>query len=164
MTETEQIIEMRGDPEINVEEIMQRVRERVRQRRALAAEQGLDYDHLMDDRADAHPAGRLSADLYYDLHQLRTNVDAPMVSLAMRDRQFAIFNALLFRIERLLHRLVIKYSNVMAGRQVVFNRASVHVITELARALEEDGARIAELEKQVTDLRERLARGEVVQK
>lgn len=160
MVDTEPIIEIR-DPEINVEEIMRRVRERVRQRRAQAAEQGLDYDHLVDEPVETPPAGRLSADCYYDLHQLRMNADALMVSLAMRDRHIPLFNALLFRIEKLLHRLVIKYVNVMAGRQIVFNRASVHLLTELTRALDEDGARIAELEKRLADLQERLARTEV---
>lgn len=159
MSDVEQVIDIR-DPEINVEEIMARIRERLRQRRAQASAQGLDYDRLVDDDKVIQ-AGSLSADLYYDLHQLRTTAESIWVPSAMRDRHFPpLINSVLFRTENLFHRLVLKYVNMLAGRQVVFNRAATSIVTNVLRQLEQDDARIEALEKQVKELRERLAKME----
>ncbi|MBM3128956.1 MAG: hypothetical protein FJ009_10105 [Chloroflexi bacterium] len=157
MSDVEQVIDIR-DPEINVEEIMARIRERLRQRRAQASAQGLDYDRLVDDER-VIASGALSADLYYDLHQLRTTAESIWVPSAMRDRHFPpLLNALLFRTENLFHRLALKYVNMLAGRQVVFNRAATSIVTSVLRQLEQDDAHIETLEKQVKELRERLAK------
>jgi hypothetical protein len=156
MVDEKQIIEIR-DPDINVEEIMNRVRERVRQRREQASAQGLDYDKLAEAGA---AAGRLPADLYYELNLLCTNADAIGVSLAMRDRRLPFLNFLFFRIENLLHRLVVKYVNLMAGRQITLNRSTAHVLSGLTHALEERDARIDALEERVTELEDRLSRTE----
>jgi hypothetical protein len=156
MADVEQVIEIR-DPEVNVEEIMARIRERIQQRRAQAAAQGVEYDRLTQVEKSDAPAGRLSVDTYYDLHQLRENADGILVSLAMRDRRFPIFNGILFRLEKLLHRLVIKYVNALAGRQVVFNQATGRILTNATRALDEDATRLQTLEKQIAELQERLA-------
>lgn len=159
MSEVEQVIDIR-DPEINVEEIMARIRERLRKRRAQASAQGLDYDHLVNDDK-ALQSGTLSADLYYDLHQLRTTAESIWVPSAMRDRHFPpLINSVLFRTENLFHRLALKYVNMLAGRQVVFNRAAASIVTSILRQLEQDDARIKALEKQIQELRERLARVE----
>jgi hypothetical protein len=159
MPDVEQVIDIR-DPEINVEEIMARIRERLRQRRTQASAQGLDYDRLVgDDRTVA--SGTLSTDLYYDLHQLRTTAESIWVPSAMRDRHFPpLINSVLFRLENLFHRLALKYVNMLAGRQVVFNRAAVGVLTGTLRALEQNQARVETLEKQVSELRECLAKFE----
>ncbi len=157
MSDVEQVIDIR-DPEINVEEIMARIRERLRQRRAQASAQGLDYDRLVEDDKVIQ-SGSLSTDLYYDLHQLRTTAESIWVPSAMRDRHFpAVINSVLFRTENLFHRLALKYVNMLAGRQVVFNRAATSVVTSVLRQLEQDGARIEALEKQVKELREQLAK------
>ncbi len=155
MTDVEKIIEIR-DPEINVEEIMNRIRERVRQRREQAQSQGLDYDRLVDEGLSGASL-RLPADLYFELHQLCTKADAIGVTLAVRDRQLPLINPLFFRIEKLLHRLVVRYVNMLAGRQITINRSTAHLFSGLARAFEEQDARIEALEKQVAELRERLA-------
>lgn len=156
MPDIEQVIDIR-DPEVNVEEIMGRIRERIRQRRAQAADQGLEYDKLTDQEELDAPSERLGVDLYFDLHQLRENADGILVSLAMRDRQFPLFNSVLYRLEKLLHRLVIKYVNMMAGRQVVFNQAAARILHRIARALDEDDHRLQTLEKQVAELQQRIA-------
>jgi hypothetical protein len=158
MADEKQVIEIR-DPEIDVEEIMGRIRERIRQRREQAHGQGLDYDRLVSDDADASATGKLPADLYYDLHQLRANAEAIWVPSAMRDRHFPPFiNSVLFRLENLFHRLALKYVNLLAGRQVVFNRATASVLASVVRALEQGDARAEALEIQVAELQERLAR------
>lgn len=159
MREAEQVIEIR-DPEINVEEIMTRIRERLRQRRAQASAQGLDYDRLVGGEQIVD-AGLLATDLFYDLHQLRTSAEAIWVPSAMRDRHFPpLINSVLFRLENLFHRLTLKYVNMLAGRQIVFNRAAVEVLTSALRAQDQYEARLEALEKQVSELRERLAKFE----
>lgn len=159
MSDVDPVIEIR-DPEINVEEIMARIRERLRQRRAQASAQGLDYDRLIGEARTAD-AGMLDTDLFYDLHQLHTSAEAIWVPSAMRDRHFPpVINSVLFQLENLFHRLALKYVNMLAGRQIVFNRAAVEVLTSVSRAREQDAARLEALEKQVSELRERLAKFE----
>ncbi len=151
MIDPEQVIEIR-DPEINVEKIMQEIRERIRQRREQAGRQGLDYDDLIDEKG-LGMAGRLPPDLYRELHQFCTTGETIGVSLAMRDRHLPILNSVFYRIEELLHRLVVKYVNMFAGRQIAVNRSSAHLFSKLVRALEERDARIEELENQVAALK-----------
>lgn len=155
MTEDQDAIEIR-DPEVNVEEIMARIRERIRQRRAQAGAQGLEYDELVNGRAPVIAADQSDADFNYDLRQLQTNADAILISLAMRDRRIPLFNALFYRLELLLHRLVLKYVNQMAGRQVVYNTAAANVISALARRLEQSETRAQKLEQETRALRERV--------
>ncbi|MBI4787804.1 MAG: hypothetical protein HY782_12230 [Chloroflexi bacterium] len=157
MTDVQQVIEIR-DPEINVEETMSRIRARIRERRAQAEAKGLDYDRLAGEGLPAVGAGSLGADFYYDLHQIRTNAESIWVSLAMRDRRIPVLNPLLYRIEKLLHRLALKYVNLLAGRQVVFNRATASVMSGMAHALEQNDARAKALEKDVSALQARLAK------
>ncbi|MBI5305253.1 MAG: hypothetical protein HY868_24190 [Chloroflexi bacterium] len=156
MTDDQRGIEIR-DAEINVEEIMQRVRARIRERRAQANAQGLEYDALVDARAPRVATDQSDADLSYDLRQLQTSADAILVSLAMRDRQIPFFNFVFYRLENLLHRLVVKYVNQMAGRQVVYNTAAANVISVLVQRLELAHTRAQKLENEVSALRERVA-------
>ena len=155
MTEGKPVIEIR-DPASNVEEIMNRIRERIRRRRAQANAQGLEYDSLVDARAPAVVVDQSDADLDYDLRQLQANADAILVSLAMRDRRIPLLNSLFYRLEMLLHRLALKYVNQMAGRQVVFNTAAANVISVMAQRLEQSETRAQKLEQEVRALRERV--------
>lgn len=154
MASTEQIIEIR-DPEINVEEIMGRIRARIRERRQQAEAQGLNYDKLVDE-ASWGESRLFSADLLYELQQLCMNADAIGVSVSMRDRHLPLLNPLFFRLEKLLHRLAVKYVNMLAGRQIMLNRSMAHVLSAVARTLEEREVRLEELEKEVAELRHRL--------
>lgn len=163
MTDQEQIIEIR-DPEINVEEIMDRIRSRIRERRMQASERGQDYDHLVEDGTKHQAFGRFEADVYYDLRELQASSDDFWVALAMRDRHFPLLNPILYRIEELLHRLALKYVNMLAGRQVVVNRATTHVLSEVVRSFDESAKRSEGLEAQVTELRGRLEKIEKILK
>jgi phage shock protein A len=156
VTEDQQVVEIR-EPEINVEEIMARIRERIRQRRAQADAQGLEYDRLVDARAPSVAADQSEADLEYDLRQAQIGADAILVSLEMRDRRIRMFNSFFYRLEELLHRLVLKYVNRMAGRQIVFNTATANVIATLVRRLEQYETQTQKLEQEVCALRERIA-------
>lgn len=156
MTKDKRVVEIH-DSEINVEEIMERVRARIRERRAQASAQGLEYDALVDARTPRVATDQSDTDLSYDLRQLQTGADAILVSLAMHDRQLPLFNSIFYRLENLLHRLVVKYVNQTAGRQVVYNTAAANVITVLVQRLEQTHTCAQKLENEVSALRERVA-------
>ena len=157
MEPDQRVVEIR-DSEIDVAAIMARVRERIRQRRAQADAQGLEYDRLVDGRAPRIAADLSEVDLEYDLRQAQIGAEAVLVSLEMRDRHIPVFNSFFYRLEELLHRLALKYVNRMAGRQVVFNTAAANVIATVARRLEQHEAQTQKLEQEVRALRERVAK------
>lgn len=159
MESSDRIIEIR-DPEINVEEIMERIRARIRERRRKAEAEGLDYDKLIDE-ATLGESKLFTPDLLYELRQLCMNADAIGVSVSMRDRHLPLFNPLFFRLEKLLHRLAVKYVNMLAGRQITLNRSTAHLLMAMTRALEEREVRLEALEKEVAELRTRLERTEI---
>jgi len=156
MSESKDTIEIR-DPEVDVEEIMSRIRQRIQERRSQAQAQGLDYDGLVDDQATSfRTSGRFDPDLYYDLHQVRNSADTIWVSLSIVERQVPVVGSLLTRLRRELHSLVIYYVNMLAGRQVVFNRSVAGVLPALVDALDESQERVTALEKELVDLRQRV--------
>ncbi len=155
MSQAQPIFEIH-DPEINVEEIMARLRQRIEGRRAQASEQGLDYDHLVDGHSKTYGQAPTTADLLYDLQQLRECSESIWVSLDVRNRRLGLINPLAFRIEKLLHRLAVKYVNMLAGRQTAANRMVANLIDGLVQWHDRDQARIEKLEEIVTELNERL--------
>ena len=157
----DQVIEIR-DPEINTEEIMARIRQRIRERRAQAEGRGLDYDRLVDDPGRAE-SGRLSPDLYYDLHQMRSTADSLWVSVQLFDSHLPLVNSWYMRIKGKLHGIMVDYINRLAGRQVAFNRTTEHVLSGVVHAFEDNDARVEALEKQIAELRDRLAKSEHAQ-
>lgn len=156
MKNPEDVIEIR-DPEIDVEDIMARIRERIRNRRDQAEAQGLDYDRLTDDRRTYDGDGELSSDFYYDLRQVRENADSIWVSLSVVGRDIPIVGSLVTRVRRMVHSLVLYYVNMLAGRQVVFNRSVASVLSGLVSHTDTTEGRIQELESEVDQLRQRIA-------
>ena len=162
MADPGEVVDIR-EPEVNVEEIMARIRERVQQRRARAEAEGLAYDRLVDgDLAFDASGRRLGADFYYDLYQARQGADSIWVSLSVigNQRYPQMLGAFITRIHHAAHQLVLYYVNMLAGRQVNFNRAVIGAVSGLAEANESMAERMEALEKEVADLRERLAQFE----
>lgn len=156
MTKLDDVIEIR-DSEIDVEDIMARIRERIRNRRDQAEAQGLDYDRLTDERVSGNTDGTLSSDFYYDLRQARENANSIWISLSVVDRDIPLIGSLVRRARRIVHSLVLYYVNMLAGKQVVFNRSAASVLSDLASHSEGTDARIQELEAEVEALHERIA-------
>lgn len=156
--EPEDVIDIR-DPDINVEEIMERIRQRIRERRKQAQAQGLDYDRLTDGALGSPGGHRLPDDFYYDLHQARESAETIWVPLSVvgggRYPQFLA--SLVNRLRGAAHQLVLYYVNMLAGRQIVFNRAAVSAVSGLAEAGEDAAQRLQRLEEEVASLRARLA-------
>jgi hypothetical protein len=57
------------------------------------------------------------------------------------------------KVRKVVHQLVVYYVNMMADKQMVFNRASANGQRQLAQALEAANARIEALEQDVANLR-----------
>lgn len=155
MTEPEDVIEIR-DPEIDVEEIMNCIRERLAARQQQASAQGQDYLRLVDAPTAAAAAPGLP-ELYGQLHQLRQSADSLRLSPVVTNWRLPLVNGPVSRLKNMLHSLVLMYVNTLAGRQIAVNRMLSQVLQQLAAVRQADAARIEALEKEVAELRQRLA-------
>ncbi|HRJ40370.1 MAG TPA: hypothetical protein PL105_00745, partial [Caldilineaceae bacterium] len=86
MAEPEDVIDIR-DSDVDVEEIMARIRQRIRARRAQAQARGLDYDRLTDGSLEGGSSRFLSGDLYYDIYQVRESAETIWVTLSVVGEQ-----------------------------------------------------------------------------
>lgn len=148
------VIDIR-QPDVDVNEVMARIRARIQARRLAAQEKGLDFDRLPGYDETATRRGHLSGDFYYDLHQSRQSAEEIWVSLSlMGDERYPRWlSAPIRRIRHAAHQLVLYYVNMLAGRQVVFNRSAVGALAEMADTIEQMAARLDALEREVQALR-----------
>lgn len=142
------------DPEISpaeVDAIMARIRERIRQRSQAAEQQGHAY--LLPDGALSDK--RLSRQLYAAIDRLRAAASNVHVHLSVVDggRQIPVVSQLLHKGRQVIHQLVLYYVGTLAGKQTAFNRAAIEAIGQAATALEKANARIDDLEQEVSALR-----------
>lgn len=152
------IIEIR-DPEVDVEEIMARIRRNIERRKAARDAEGvtvpdLTFDWIAERSGEAAPRD----ELYYNLRQVRQSYDKAWVSLQFIERRIPIpfVGPLLDRLRREAHNLVIFYVNTLAGRQIAFNDYVTRTLEKVVRSLEE---REAEgLIQEVRSLREAVER------
>ena len=146
MTETakdslEGVFEFR-DGEINAEEIMARLRERIAARRAQAAAQGLAYDEL------AQGGGAVFAN----------DLPAPTSHVGSQHSADGIFvplsvvgntNPIAKKARMALHQLVIYYVNMLAGKQAAVNRANAQAMSGLLATLDAANKKVAVLEEEI---------------
>jgi hypothetical protein len=147
-----------SDPDIDVEEIMDCIRQRLETRQKQAEALGQDYSHLPDE-AGGPSAGVGPAELYGQLHQLGQSTDGLRVSPVVTDWHVPLLNGPINRAKNQLHILVLMYVNTLAGRQIAVNRLTYQACLSLANLNQANQVRIEALEQQVADLRERLERG-----
>ncbi len=146
------------DPEIDVSEVRRRVHDRLELRRAQAQAQGKDYFHLVDEPAQPMEVDIGEHELVAELQLLRqSGENLPQVPI-LTDYRLPLANALVNRLKGAFHALVLMYVNRLAARQVSVNRSVRRVLLGLASHRQSDAARIAELEREVAQLREQLAR------
>ena len=163
MTEFESSIRV-NDPDIQVEQVKDQVANRIRARREEARAQGLDYDHLTDSDVIVPGSQEATTDLRARLRELDSMSQEIGGSLAVRDRQFPLLNRFFFGVEMLLHKLVVKYVNRMAGRQSVFNKSVTEVMADLVARLERIDANIVDIQKRMSELEKRMADPELLRK
>ena len=135
---------------------MSRIRNRIRRSHEHAEAQGPDPDRPVSSGAFATSSGQLETDLSYDLDHMRLTADSPCVSVVQRERHLP-FSSVIFRVENLLHRLIVKYVNMVAARQIAFNRAATQVASGLMHMETDSAAQLSALKRDLAELRERLA-------
>ena len=150
------IIEIR-DPAIDAEAIMRRIREAIRQRRAQAEAQGVDYEAFVEGLSRANVGARFDQSLYYDLRRMSVAYDKIGVGLSLTETRIPLVGALVQRVRRGLHQLVIYYVNMLAGQQARFNEYEVRALTTLVKALE-DGPTPSEMDALRTEVAQLQAR------
>jgi predicted HicB family RNase H-like nuclease len=154
------------DPEIDVQEIMARIREGLiehaldddvefptfavtrARRSALSPSKGGDSSHF-------------SKELYYQLEQANLNYDQIWVELSLIESRMPLVGRFINRFKRELHRLVVYYANMLGERQVTMNDALVRTLNQLVESLElsdEAAPSIEALQRELADLRARLER------
>ena len=156
--ETADIVNIR-DPEIDAEAIMRDIRARIRQRRAQAEAQGLDYEALAAG-LPAESVGRFEADLYFDLRRLSVSYDEVGVKLSLTETRLPLIGGVVQRVRAALHQVILYYVNMLARQQARINKYNLRVLTALTRDLEADAtsADIEALRQEIAWLRERIER------
>lgn len=133
--------------EIDIEDIMRQIRAHIAKRQGQAS--GL---------VAPPPQGRLKPELYDELYQANVAYDKAYVSLELTPTRLPLVGGLWQRLRRAAHNLVIFYVNRLGMAQIAFNRHAVRVLNEIVRRLDEDETleRVAQLEREVAELRARL--------
>ena len=98
-----------------------------------------------------------TTDLKTRVHDLDAMSEEIWVSLAMQDRRLPFFNRFFSTLEILLHKLVIKYVNRMAGRQWVFDKNVAGAMVSVVDRLELMESSLADLQNRLRVLEERLS-------
>jgi len=125
-----EIIEIR-DPEINVESIMARIRENIRQRKQT-------HPELFDLELPTFPVGDPSPDdvtdegaLAFNLRQALVTADEIGVMMSPVASPLPVVGPLWAAFKRQMHGLVLYYVNTLAGKQIKFNRHVAHVLQRI---------------------------------
>lgn len=139
--------------DLSVEDIMAQIREQIRNRQPQQPPVESRSETMTNTLAQSKQVGYAP---YSDLYQARNSADAIRVSLSIVKRNHSIVDRLLGRLRYELHNLVIYYLNMLAAKQVIFNRSMVNVVSFIVEKVSEPEDRVTELEQEVQDLRQRL--------
>lgn len=157
------------DPEIDVMQIMDKIREGIAKRRAEGPLEDVGFPSF----GRHHPTetGSLEfseQEMYYNLEQANLAYDKVWVSIHLVSRPLPLLGRLWLDIKRRAHELVVFYVNMLAGKQVAVNEHVVrtlnhltHNLTSLAkreelRSLQDE---VAKLETRVRELEALADRG-----
>jgi len=146
-------IEIRDD-EINVEEIMAKIRENIRRRQA-AGELPLDPDSSIGSPSKNCPAGESDNAIQRDLSYINSNWDIHNNSYFISSHHPYI-GKFLVKGRKLVHGEVHRYIDPMISRQTEFNASTVRIITLVSQRCEELNKRQQELETAVSSLKQEI--------
>lgn len=148
------IIEIR-DSEIDTQEIMQRIRERVRKRAAQKKGEPWLPD-FGSEIADIDPSARaFTPKMYYTLRQAREQANRVWVDLLLTEtaiQRIPFLGGLWRRMRREAHNLVLFYVNILASNQAAFNNHVVRILSELVGKQEQ----LLDAENALKQLREEI--------
>jgi len=140
-------IEIRDD-EINVEEIMAKIQEKIRRRQA-AGEMPPDPDSLIGSSSKNYPAGESDDTLQRDLTYINANWDIHNNSYFISSHRPHIGKFLL-KGRQMVHGEVRRYVDPMISRQTAFNACTVRIITRASQRCAELDQHQQELETTVS--------------
>jgi len=146
-------IEIRDD-DINVEEIMAKIRENIRRRQA-AGELPLDPDSSIGSPSKNCPAGESDNAIQRDLSYINSNWDIHNNSYFISSHHPYI-GKFLVKGRKLVHGEVQRYIDPMISRQTEFNASTVRIITLVSQRCEELNKRQQELETAVSSLKQEV--------
>ena len=146
-------IEIRDD-EINVEEIMAKIRENIRRRQA-AGELPLDPDSSIGSPSKNCPAGESDNAIQRDLSYINSNWDIHNNSYFISSHHPYI-GKFLVKGRKLVHGEVHRYIDPMISSQTEFNASTVRIITLVSQRCEELNKRQQELETAVSSLKQEV--------
>ncbi len=165
----EGVIEIK-DPEIDVEEIMQRIRKNIQQRRGEQGYQEPDFPVFSpDDLGDESALAAFDSQLLYNLRQANEHYNKIWVELetgkALPQDRIPALGRLRQALKRRVLNTIIFQVNALARNQITFNKYAVSVLNRLATRLAEakenearGGEEIEALRAEVEALREKVAR------
>lgn len=156
MNPVDSVVDIR-DPEIDVDALKRTLHDRLLARQDQARAQGQDYLHLVDDPVQPLEGGVADHELIGTLQLLRQLGDNLRQAATVTDWRVPVANGFINWLKRPWHALAVMYVNNLATKQVVVNRQVRWALMSMAETRQMDAARIAALEQEVAQLRERLA-------
>ncbi|MFW6116367.1 MAG: hypothetical protein ACOC6F_01450 [bacterium] len=141
------------DPEIDVDQIMDEIRDRIQRRRE---EMGYPRQTFPSFGAAAYPGEpeheRFDEDLYYPLRKandLYMNLGVEVVLSPSLATRVPILGRLWKQIRREAHNLVLFYLSRLAGRQTTVNRHLVSTLNRMAVQLQQQSEEVRELRQEL---------------
>jgi hypothetical protein len=145
------------DPKIDLDQILERIRERIRQRRE---ELGYPEQKFPVFGGAAYPGepeeGDFDADLYYHLRRANEVYHQASVDISLAPSPIArlpVLGHLWALVRREAHNLVLFYVGALARQQVAVNRHLVSTLNRMVVQLQEQQKEISALREEVERLR-----------
>jgi hypothetical protein len=149
------LIEIR-DPDIDSSQIMEQIRERIRQRRETLGYPSQTFPTFGATSFPGEPKdGDYDSDLYYHLRRANeyyARLDVELLLAPSPHTRVPFLGSLWNRIRREAHNLVLFYVNRLAQRQVTVNRHLVSVLNRMVVQIQEQQNQIQELQAEVRRL------------
>jgi len=155
--EMENPIEIR-DEDVDTDAIFRTIRENIGRRREFAESEGVDFDRIVAGSYASKVGSRFDIDLYHGLHRMNAGYDNMGVDLYLTDSTVPLVGGLIQRLRSALHRLVIYYVNMHAGKQIRFNEHVSRALESVVREVEDSPQQsdVDALKEELAALRVRL--------
>jgi hypothetical protein len=134
MDELDSVIESQ-DPEFDVEAVMREVRARLEARRAEAEARDLDYDAFAEGRFGTAPIAGIDVATQEALHYVSLGYDKVGVELSLTETRLPLLGAVVQRFRYALHSVILYYLNMLAVKQVRFNKAVAQSLGGMAQVV-----------------------------
>jgi hypothetical protein len=133
--------------DLDVETVMQEIRERIRARRAEARARGIDFEAYADGLYPLPAGAVFSRDLYEAVRYAGLGWDKVGVEMMLTETRLPVIGRLAQRVRAAVHEVVLFYVNRLAARQMRYNEQTARALALLVR----------DLDAEVADLRARLS-------